>query len=63
MATADELRTLCSDMTIMKHRLGAAGLFKTMHAMDAAVKVIGFEVAEALPAVFARAAQQEADNG
>lgn len=41
---ADEL---CNELPIIQDRLFRAGLFRTGHAMNAAVKAIGFELAEA----------------
>lgn len=35
-------------LAVAKADLGRLGLFKTMHALDAAVKAIGYEIADRL---------------
>jgi hypothetical protein len=45
-----EQKQLCVAMAAMKERLFRAQLYKTGHAMDAAVKAIGYEVAEKIEA-------------
>jgi transposase len=37
---------LCVELPALRNRLGEAGLWETYHAMDAAVKKIGYELAE-----------------
>ena len=37
---------LCTELASVQQRLFRAGLYKTAHAMNQAVKEIGFEVAE-----------------
>lgn len=44
-------RDLCQFLPLVKHRLGEVGLLKTMHAMEAAVKAIGYEVCEHIEAI------------
>ena len=41
-----EARALCAELPSIRQRLFKIGLLKTGHAMDAAVKAIGYEVAE-----------------
>ena len=37
-------------LVLLKHRAGAIGLFKTMHAIEPATKAIGWELAEHIEA-------------
>lgn len=41
-----ELKQLATQCTILKNKLGEAGLFKTMHVMEKTVKVVDCEIAE-----------------
>jgi hypothetical protein len=34
----------CSDLTLMKHRAMELGLYETMHRLDSAIRMAGFEV-------------------
>ena len=40
-----DLRDFCSEVSLLKHRAGELGLFLTMHKLDDAMKMVGYEVA------------------
>lgn len=42
----NEGKEIADTLVGIKARLGALGLFKTMHALDAATRAIGYELAE-----------------
>ena len=39
---------LCQELPLIRDRLFRAGLFKTGHALEAAVQAIGYETADAI---------------
>lgn len=47
--TFAEGRELAIQLVQIKARLGHIGLFKTMHALDAATRAIGYELEEKAP--------------
>lgn len=46
-----EHHEFASAVMLLKHRAGQLGLFKTMHALEAATKSIGWELAERMEAI------------
>lgn len=44
----EEAKTIASELVKLKDRLGRIGMFKTMHAMDAATGSLGYELAARL---------------
>ena len=40
------LREFCSEVALLKFRAGNLGLYKTMHALEAGVTAVGYEIAE-----------------
>jgi hypothetical protein len=50
----------CSDLAIMKHRAMELGLYRTMHRLDDAVRMVGFEVA-GMPDVCTKIEKQRED--
>lgn len=47
--TLQEGRQIATQLVQIKARLGQLGLFRTMHALDAATTAIGYELAEQFP--------------
>lgn len=47
-------------IVMIKHRAGAIGLFKTMHALEAGVKAVGWDLAEQIEAKHHTAAKDAA---
>jgi len=41
-----ELKQFAAEIVAIKHKAGDLGLYKTMHAMEAAVMHVGWEIAE-----------------
>lgn len=39
---------IARELTTIKHKLGALGLFKSMHAVDACTMALGYELADAI---------------
>lgn len=50
IAKEKELKDVCAEVMLLKHKLGQLGLFKSMHQMEDVTKVVGWEVAENLKA-------------
>ena len=46
--TEPNYKSFCSEVALLKFRAGNLGLYKTMHALEAAVTAVGYEVAEKL---------------
>lgn len=44
-----DVRALATELVVMKTRLASNGLWKSVHALDEALKVFGWEAAEKLP--------------
>jgi hypothetical protein len=44
--TIDELKQFAADLMLMKAKAGGMGLFKTMHAIEPATQVVGWEIVE-----------------
>ncbi len=43
-------KVLCNELALLKYRAGHLGLYKTMHALNAATDAVGWEVADHLEA-------------
>lgn len=46
MNTIHRQRDFAAKLVSIKHEAGVLGLFKTMHALEAGVKAVGWEIAE-----------------
>lgn len=46
LKSMEDKYALCQVLPLVQERLFRAGLLKTAHAMDAAVKAVGYETAE-----------------
>ena len=46
VAEIEERKQFCSEVAMLKHKAGELGMFRTMHALEAGVTEVGYELAD-----------------